>query len=117
MRYAGYRIRGCAASALQHVLVGREALERAQELLDLHVRDNMFLGSRDFGSLANALGAQGHEVRLWRRDAPALEALHDQGAWGAAIARPLYQHTRPGYHSDTRGNVDEILGWENSATP
>ncbi len=43
---------------------------------------------------------------------PLYQVLHDQGEWGAAIARPLYQRTRPGYHSMTRGNVDEILGWE-----
>jgi aminopeptidase N len=43
---------------------------------------------------------------------PLYQALHDQGEWGAAIAGPLYQRTRAGYHSMTRGNVDKVLGWE-----
>ena len=42
---------------------------------------------------------------------PLYRALNEQGEWGAAIARPLYQRTRAGYHSMTQGNVDEILGW------
>lgn len=47
---------------------------------------------------------------------PLFRALNDQGAWGAAIARPLYQRTRPGYHSMTRGSVDEILGWADAGS-
>lgn len=47
---------------------------------------------------------------------PLYTVLHEQGAWGAAIAGPLYQRTRPGYHSMTRGNVDKILGWEDAGT-
>lgn len=42
---------------------------------------------------------------------PLYRALNEQGEWGMAIARPLYQRTRGGYHSMTRGNVDGILGW------
>lgn len=45
---------------------------------------------------------------------PLYQALNDQGEWGAAIARPLYQRTRAGYHSMTRGNVDRILAWPDS---
>lgn len=49
---------------------------------------------------------------------PLYRALSEQGAWGAGIAGPLYQRTRGGYHSMTRGNVDEILGWpEGPAAP
>ncbi len=43
---------------------------------------------------------------------PLYKVLKEQGAWGMAIAAPLYQRTRPGYHSMTRGNVDEVLGFK-----
>jgi leukotriene-A4 hydrolase len=43
---------------------------------------------------------------------PLFKVLKAQGAWGLAIAQPLYQRTRPGYHSMTRGNVDEVLGFK-----
>jgi leukotriene-A4 hydrolase len=43
---------------------------------------------------------------------PLFKVLKEQGAWGMAIATPLYQRTRPGYHSMTRGNVDEVLGFK-----
>lgn len=41
---------------------------------------------------------------------PLYKQLKAQGEWGMAIARPLYQRTRSGYHSFTRGNIDEIMG-------
>ncbi len=41
---------------------------------------------------------------------PLYKVLKEQGGWGMAIARPLYQRTRPGYHSYTRGNIDEVMG-------
>lgn len=41
---------------------------------------------------------------------PLYKVLSEQGAWGMAVARPLYQRTRGGYHSYTRGNIDEIMG-------
>jgi leukotriene-A4 hydrolase len=44
--------------------------------------------------------------------APLYRAMMDQGAWGSAIARPLYDRARGGYHAFTRGNVDEIVGWQ-----
>ena len=43
---------------------------------------------------------------------PLFKALSEQGAWGSAIANPLYQRTRPGYHSYTRNKVDPLVGWE-----
>jgi leukotriene-A4 hydrolase len=43
---------------------------------------------------------------------PLYKVLKEQGAWGMAIAKPLYQRARPGYHSMTRGNVDEVLGFK-----
>ncbi len=44
--------------------------------------------------------------------APLYRAMVDQGDWGRAIAGPLYQRARGGYHAFTRGNVDEIVGWQ-----
>ncbi|MFC3097949.1 M1 family metallopeptidase [Alteraurantiacibacter palmitatis] len=41
---------------------------------------------------------------------PLYRAMQGQGEWGMAIARPLYERTRPGYHAMTRGNVDGVLG-------
>jgi leukotriene-A4 hydrolase len=41
---------------------------------------------------------------------PLYEVLSEQGPWGMAIARPLYQRTRPGYHAYTRGKIDEVMG-------
>lgn len=41
---------------------------------------------------------------------PLYKVLSEQGAWGMNVARPLYQRTRAGYHSFTRGNVDEVMG-------
>jgi leukotriene-A4 hydrolase len=43
---------------------------------------------------------------------PLYKVLKKQGPWGMAIATPLYQRARPGYHSMTRGNVDEVLGFK-----
>ena len=43
---------------------------------------------------------------------PLFETLTEQGEWGMAIARPLYEKTRPGYHSYTRGQVDPLFGIE-----
>ena len=43
---------------------------------------------------------------------PLFETLTEQGEWGMAIARPLYEKTRPGYHSYTRGQVDPLFGVE-----
>lgn len=42
--------------------------------------------------------------------APLFQALWDTGAWGQPIAAGIYDETRGGYHSMTRGNVDEIVG-------
>ncbi|MDE1467736.1 M1 family metallopeptidase [Aurantiacibacter sp. D1-12] len=42
---------------------------------------------------------------------PLFRAMWDTGSWGQPIATELYQTTRPGYHSYTRGNVDEIVGY------
>jgi aminopeptidase N len=41
---------------------------------------------------------------------PLYKVLSEQGAWGMKVARPLYQQNRAGYHSFTRGNIDEIMG-------
>jgi aminopeptidase N len=41
---------------------------------------------------------------------PLYKVLSEQGAWGMKVARPLYQRTRAGYHSFTRGKVDEVMG-------
>ncbi|MEN7538504.1 M1 family metallopeptidase [Aurantiacibacter flavus] len=41
---------------------------------------------------------------------PLFATLMAQDEWGQAIARALYAKTRSGYHSMTRGNVDEIVG-------
>lgn len=41
---------------------------------------------------------------------PLYKVLSEQGEWGMKVARPLYQRTRAGYHSFTRGNIDEIMG-------
>lgn len=43
---------------------------------------------------------------------PLFEVLSEQGAWGMNIAVPLYQSTRPTYHSYTRSKVDPLLDWE-----
>jgi aminopeptidase N len=43
---------------------------------------------------------------------PLFQALWDTGSWGQPIARRIYAATRSGYHSYTRGKVDEIVGWE-----
>ncbi len=43
---------------------------------------------------------------------PLFRALWDTGSWGQPIARRIYAATRSGYHSYTRGKVDEITGWE-----
>lgn len=40
---------------------------------------------------------------------PLYEVLAGEGAWGMAIARPLYTKTRERYHSFTRGEVDKLL--------
>lgn len=44
--------------------------------------------------------------------APLFRALWDTGGWGRPIATRIYGETRRGYHSMTRGNVDEIVGFE-----
>lgn len=41
---------------------------------------------------------------------PLYTVLSEQGDWGMKAARPLYQRTRAGYHSFTRGNIDEVMG-------
>jgi len=41
---------------------------------------------------------------------PLFTALEGEGEWGRANARRIYAATRGGYHSFTRGNVDELLG-------
>ena len=42
--------------------------------------------------------------------APLFEVLMGEGEWGRAHARRIYAETRGGYHSFTRGNVDELVG-------
>ena len=44
--------------------------------------------------------------------APLFRAMWETGAWGQPRASALYGETRGGYHSYTRGNVDEIVGYE-----
>jgi hypothetical protein len=41
---------------------------------------------------------------------PLYQVMREQGAWGMAIAGPLYQRNRAGYHAFTRGNVDKEMG-------
>ncbi|KLE34788.1 M1 family metallopeptidase [Aurantiacibacter luteus] len=41
---------------------------------------------------------------------PLFQALWDTGEWGQPIATGIYDETRGGYHSMTRGNVDKIVG-------
>jgi aminopeptidase N len=41
---------------------------------------------------------------------PLYKVLAEQGAWGMHVAQPLYQRTRAGYHSFTRGKVDAVMG-------
>ncbi|MBH5321933.1 M1 family metallopeptidase [Aurantiacibacter sediminis] len=45
--------------------------------------------------------------------APLFRAMWETGDWGQPIATDLYARTRGGYHSYTRGNVDEIVGYSN----
>lgn len=45
---------------------------------------------------------------------PLFAALNDT-AWGKPVARRIYAGTRGGYHAYTRGNVDEMLGFEADA--
>jgi leukotriene-A4 hydrolase len=40
---------------------------------------------------------------------PLFEVLMGQGEWGEPIARRVYAKTRPGYHSVTRGSVDDLM--------
>jgi aminopeptidase N len=40
---------------------------------------------------------------------PLFQSLMDQGEWGQAHARRIYQIARPGYHPVTSGSVDEIV--------
>lgn len=42
---------------------------------------------------------------------PLFKALWDTGAWGQPIATRIYDETRGGYHSYTRGQVDPIVGF------
>ena len=44
--------------------------------------------------------------------APLFTALWETGSWGRPIATRIYNETRGGYHSYTRGNVDQIVGYE-----
>ncbi|MWV29215.1 M1 family metallopeptidase [Aurantiacibacter rhizosphaerae] len=41
---------------------------------------------------------------------PLFAALWETGSWGQPIARGIYDKTRSGYHSYTRGKVDAIVG-------
>ena len=43
--------------------------------------------------------------------APLFRAMWDTGSWGRPIATEIYDETRGSYHSMTRGNVDEIVGY------
>ena len=43
--------------------------------------------------------------------APLFRAMWDTGSWGRPKASALYEETRGGYHSYTRSNVDEIVGY------
>ena len=40
---------------------------------------------------------------------PLFTSLMEQGEWGQALARGIYQRARPGYHPVTAGSVDEIV--------
>ena len=40
---------------------------------------------------------------------PLFASLMEQGEWGQALARRIYQRARPGYHPVTSGSVDEIV--------
>ncbi|WFL77745.1 M1 family metallopeptidase [Altererythrobacter arenosus] len=40
---------------------------------------------------------------------PLFQTLVDEGAWGMAIAQPLYAKTRGRYHSFTQGEVDKLF--------
>jgi len=40
---------------------------------------------------------------------PLFASLMQQGDWGQALARRIYQRARPGYHPVTSGSVDEIV--------
>ena len=40
---------------------------------------------------------------------PLFASLMEQGEWGQAHARRIYQRARPGYHPVTSGSVDEIV--------
>lgn len=42
---------------------------------------------------------------------PLFKAMWETGSWGRPIARRIYEETRGGYHSYTRGKVDAIVGW------
>ena len=48
--------------------------------------------------------------------APLYRALWDTGSWGRPVATQLYEETRGGYHSYTRSNVDDIVGYDSGAT-
>ena len=41
---------------------------------------------------------------------PLFTALWETGSWGQPIATRIYDETRSGYHSYTRGKVDAIVG-------
>ena len=40
---------------------------------------------------------------------PLFQTLMQQGEWGRAIALPLYERARPGYHAVTTGSVDRVV--------
>lgn len=40
---------------------------------------------------------------------PLFASLMEQGEWGQALARRIYERARPGYHPVTAGSVDEIV--------
>lgn len=60
--------------------------------------------------------AEGFLARVGRNKfvSPLFSALNDTD-WGKPIARRIYADTRSGYHSYTRGNVDEMLQYEEPA--
>ena len=43
---------------------------------------------------------------------PLFAAMWETGGWGQPIATRIYDETRSGYHSYTRGKVDAIVGRE-----
>lgn len=55
--------------------------------------------------------AEAFLARVGRRKfvLPLFEVLMGEGAWGQPIARRIYAETRAGYHSVTRGSVDEVV--------